>query len=134
MPTTKVLKLILNNSIYIGTTGVVLITGIVVVFCLRRKPKMKLYRKLKQWVANRVATTELIGYVEGKVVQGELKRIEAKLAARIDALELYVEDVTDKYMKKGLLRARDAERKEAELTVEPLNGFETIRQKYGGKE
>ena len=93
---------------------------------------MKLYRKMEQWVANRRATTELIGYVEGKVVQGELKRIEAKLTARIDALELYVEDVTDKYMKKGLLRARDAQRKEAELIVEPLNGFETIRQKYGG--
>ena len=37
MHMTGVLKLIPNNFIYIGTTGVVLITGIVVVFCLRGK-------------------------------------------------------------------------------------------------
>ena len=88
----------------------------------------------KQLQADRAATKDLIGYVEGKVVQGELKRIEAKLSARIDALELYVEDVTDKYMKKGLLRARDAQRKEEELIVEPMTGFDAIRQKYGGRE
>ena len=92
------------------------------------------FAKWKQWLANRGATIEFKGQVEGALVQNELRRIETKLAARMDALEGYVDDVMEKYLRKITARENRAKQKEAELIVEPINGFEMIRQKYGGIE
>ena len=94
----------------------------------------RLLGKLRQWLADRGATIEFRGQVEGILVQNELKRIEAKLTARIDVLEHYVDDVIERYLRKITARENRAKQKEAELIVEPINGFETIRQKYGGRE
>jgi len=93
-----------------------------------------LYGKWKQWRANRDATTAFRGYVEAELVQHDLARLNTKLTGRIDALETYVEDVVEKYMKKMNTREARAKQKEEGLILEPLNGFETIRQKYGGRE
>ena len=87
-----------------------------------------------QWLANRKAHVELNGFVEASLVQHDLARINTALSARIDALETYVNMVTEKYMKQMATREARAHKKEVELVVEPLNGFETIRQKYGGRE
>ena len=89
---------------------------------------------LGQWLANRRVTVEFKGQVEGALVQNELRRIETKLTGRMDALEDYVEDVMEKYLRKITARENRAKQKEEALIVEPLNGFETIRQKYGGRE
>ena len=87
-----------------------------------------------QWLANRKAKVELNGYVEATLIQNDLARINTSLTARIDALETYVNMVTEKYMKQMATREARALKKEAELIVEPITGFETIRQKYGGRE
>ena len=92
------------------------------------------FAKWKQWLANRSVTIEFKGQVEGALVQNELRRIETKLAARMDALEGYVDDVMEKYLRKITARENRAKQKEEELIVEPINGFEMIRQKYGGRE
>ena len=94
----------------------------------------KLLGILRQWFANRGATIEYRGYVEAELIQHDLARLNTKLTGRIDALETYVEDVVEKYLKKMNTREARAKQKDAELIVEPMNGFETIRQKYGGKE
>ena len=88
----------------------------------------------KQWLANRSVTIEFKGQVEGALVQNELRRIETKLTARMDALEGYVDDVMEKYLRKITARENRAKQKEEELIVEPITAFETIRQKYGGRE
>ena len=93
-----------------------------------------MFKKTRQWIANRGATIEFKGQVEGALVQNELKRIETKLTARMDALEGYVDDVMEKYLRKITARENRAKQKEENLIVEPINGFETIRQKYGGRE
>ena len=87
---------------------------------------------LKQWFANRGATIEIRGYVEGALVQSELKRIETKLSGRMDALEQYVEDVMEKYLRKISAREQRAAQKELVLDQPVMNEYETIRQKYGG--
>ena len=89
---------------------------------------------LRQWIANRGATIEYKGYIEAELVQHDLARLNTKLTGRIDALETYVEDVVEKYLKKMNTREARAKEKEAGLIVEPISGFETIRQKYGGRE
>jgi len=93
-----------------------------------------LFGILRQWLANRGATIEYRGYIEAELVQHDLARLNTKLTGRIDALETYVEDVVEKYLKKMNTREARAKQKDAELIVEPLTGFETIRQKYGGRE
>ena len=94
---------------------------------------MKIFNNIGQWLANRGATIEFKGQVEGALVQNELRRIETKLVARMDALEGYVDDVMEKYLRKITARENRAKQKDEPLIVEPLNGFETIRQKYGGQ-
>jgi len=93
-----------------------------------------LYGKWKQWRANRDATTEFRGYVEAELVQHDLARLNTKLTGRIDALETYVEDVVEKYMKRMNTREARAKLRDEGPTVVPMTGFETIRQKYGGRE
>ena len=95
---------------------------------------MGLYSKWRQWFANRSVTIEFKGQVEGALVQNELRRIETKLTARMDALEGYVDDVMEKYLRKITARENRAKQKEEELIVEPINGFDMIRQKIGGRE
>ena len=73
-------------------------------------------------------------YVEGMRSLARLRAVERSLSSRIDALELYVDDVTEKYLKKGQSKARYAKEKEEELIVEPINGFDMIRQRMGGRE
>jgi len=89
---------------------------------------------LRQWLANRGATIEYRGYIEAELIQHDLARLNTKLTGRIDALETYVEDVVEKYLKKLNTREARAKQKDAELIVEPITEFETIRQKYGGRE
>ena len=93
-----------------------------------------LFNKWKQWLANRGATIEFKGQVEGILVQNELRRIESKLTARMDALEGYVDDVMEKYLRKITARENRAKQKEEMPLVEKPTEFETIRQKYGGHE
>ena len=95
---------------------------------------MKIFSNWKQWIANRSATIEYRGYIEAELIQHDLARLNTKLTGRIDALETYVEDVVEKYLKKMNTREARAREKEAELIVEPVTQFETIRQKYGGRE
>ncbi|MCK4529360.1 hypothetical protein KAW18_18505 [candidate division WOR-3 bacterium] len=95
---------------------------------------MKIFNNWKQWIANRGATIEYKGYIEAVLVQHDLARLNTKLTGRIDALETYVEDVVEKYLKKMNTREARAKEKEMPVIVEPLSTFETIRQKYGGKE
>ena len=90
--------------------------------------------KWRQWLANRSATIEFKGQVEGALVQNELRRIETKLTGRMDALEDYVNDVMEKYLRKITARENRAKQKEEPMIVEPITGFDMIRQKYGGKE
>ena len=90
--------------------------------------------KWAQWLANRKAHVEYSGYIEANLIQHDLARINTALSARIDALETYVNMVTEKYMKQMATRETRARKKEEELIIEPTNGFEIIRQKYGGKE
>jgi hypothetical protein len=52
----------------------------------------------------------------------------------MDALEDYVEDVMEKYLRKITARENRAKQKEEAIIVEPATGFEIIRQKYGGRE
>ena len=85
-------------------------------------------------MANRKAKVELTGYVEATLIQNDLARINTSLTARIDALETYVNMVTEKYMKQMATREARAAKKEAELVVEPTNLYGVIRQKYGGRE
>jgi hypothetical protein len=89
---------------------------------------------MKQWLANRGATIEFKGQVEGSLVQNELRRIETKLTGRMDALEDYVEDVMEKYLRKITARENRAKQKEETVPVQSATGFEMIRQKYGGRE
>ena len=93
-----------------------------------------MFKKIRQWIANRSVTIEFKGQVEGALVQNELRRIETKLTGRMDALEDYVEDVMEKYLRKITARENRAKQKEETLIVEPATGFESIRQKYGGRE
>ena len=93
-----------------------------------------MFKKIGQWLANRSVTIELKGQVEGALVQNELRRIETKLTGRMDALEAYVEDVMEKYLRKVTARENRAKTKEEPMIIEPTNGFEIIRQKYGGRE
>ena len=95
---------------------------------------MNPFGKVRQWFANRGATIEYKGYIEAELIQHDLARLNTKLTGRIDALETYVEDVVEKYLKKMNTREARAREKEAELIVEPVTQFETIRQKYGGRE
>ena len=95
---------------------------------------MRIFSSWRQWIANRGATIEYRGYIEAELVQHDLARLNTKLTGRIDALETYVEDVVEKYLKKMNTREARAREKEAELIVEPVTQFETIRQKYGGRE
>ena len=90
--------------------------------------------KMRQWFANRGATIEYRGYIEAELIQHDLARLNTKLTGRIDALETYVEDVVEKYLKKMNTREARARQKDEELIVEPVSGFEIIRQKYGGRE
>jgi len=94
----------------------------------------ELYNKWKQWRANRTATIEYKGYIEAELIQHDLARLNTKLTGRIDALETYVEEVVEKYMKRMNTREARAKQKEEALIVEPSNMFDTIRQKYGGRE
>ena len=94
----------------------------------------KLFSNWKQWIANRGATIDFKGQVEGALVQNELRRIETKLTGRMDALEDYVEDVMEKYLRKITARENRAKQKEEAIIVEPATGFELIRHKYGGRE
>lgn len=90
---------------------------------------------LRQWLANERATKEYRGYIDAELIQHDLARLNTKLTGRIDALETYVEDVVEKYMKKMNTREARARQKEEELIVEPMAGataFDIIRQKYGG--
>ena len=89
---------------------------------------------LKQWLANRSVTIEFKGQVEGILVQNELRRIESKLTARMDALEGYVDDVMEKYLRKITARENRAKQKEEMPVITPTTGFDVIRQKYGGNE
>ena len=91
-------------------------------------------KKIRQWMTNIVATKEYSGYIEAALVQHDLARLNTKLTGRIDALETYVEDVVEKYLKKMNTREARAKQKEEELIVEPINGFDMIRQKIGGRE
>ena len=91
-------------------------------------------RKWAQWLANRKAHVEYTGYIEANLIQHDLARVNTALTARIDALETYVNMVTEKYMKQMATREARANKKEAELMVEPMNEFQTIREKYGGRE
>ena len=93
---------------------------------------MNLYKKIRQWCADRSVTIEIKGQVEGAVVASELKRIETKLTGRIDAIEQYVDDVMEKYLRKISAREQRAAQKEPEKLVEPSTAFEAIRGKYGG--
>lgn len=95
---------------------------------------MKMFSNLRQWIANRSVTIEYKGYIEAELIQHDLARLNTKLTGRIDALETYVNDVVEKYLKKLNTRETRAREKEGELIIEPINGFETIRQKYGGRE
>ena len=90
--------------------------------------------KWAQWLANRKAHVEYTGYIEANLIQHDLARVNTALTARIDALETYVNMVTEKYMKQMATREARANKKEQELIVEPITGFEMIRQKYGGHE
>ena len=91
-------------------------------------------RKMRQWLANRSMTIEFKGQVEGALVQNELRRIETKLVARMDALEGYVDDVMEKYLRKITARENRAKQKDEMPPVESSTGFDIIRQKYGGRE
>ena len=91
-------------------------------------------KKIRQWMTNIVATKEYSGYIEAALVQHDLARLNTKLTGRIDALETYVEEVMEKYMKRMNMRDARAKQKEEELIVEPINGFDMIRQKIGGRE
>ena len=93
-----------------------------------------LFKFWKQGIANKAATNEYSGYIEAALVQHDLARLNTKLTGRIDALETYVEDVVEKYLKKMNTREARAKQKEEELIVEPINGFDMIRQKIGGRE
>ena len=93
---------------------------------------MKIFNNIRQWLANRSVTIEFKGQVEGILVQNELRRIESKLTARMDALEGYVDDVMEKYLRKITARENRAKQKEEGLIVEPVTEFQTIREKYGG--
>ena len=73
-------------------------------------------------------------YVEGMRSLARLRAVERSLSSRIDALELYVDDVTEKYLKKGQSKARYAKEKEEPMLVESETVFDTIRGKYGGRE
>ena len=95
---------------------------------------MKIFSNWRQWFANRGATIEYKGYIEAELIQHDLARLNTKLTGRIDALETYVEDVVEKYLKKMNTREARAKQKEEELIVEPINGFDMIRQKFGGRE
>ena len=89
---------------------------------------------LKQWLANRSMTIEFRGQVEGALVQNELRRIETKVTARMDALESYVDDVLEKYLRKITARENRAKQKEEMPAMITPTEFATIRQKYGGRE
>ena len=91
-------------------------------------------RKMRQWLANRSMTIEIKGQVEGVLVQNELRRIETKLTARIDALESYIDDVIEKYLRKITARENRAKPKEEMPAMIAPTEFATIRQKYGGHE
>ena len=93
---------------------------------------MKIFNKMRQWSANRSETIEYKGYIEAELIQHDLARLNTKLTGRIDALETYVEDVVEKYLKKMNTREARAKMKDQELIVEPLTEFQTIREKYGG--
>ena len=95
---------------------------------------MGLFKKIWQWYADRGATVEYKGYIEAELIQHDLARLNTKLTGRIDALETYVEDVVEKYLKKMNTREARAREKEGPTIVEPITGFEIIRQKYGGRE
>ena len=90
--------------------------------------------KMRQWLANRSMTIEFKGQVEGALVQNELRRIETKLTARMDALEGYVDDVMEKYLRKITARENRAKQKEEMPAIAIPTEFGTIRQKYGGRE
>ena len=95
---------------------------------------MKIFNNIRQWLANRSVTIEFKGQVEGILVQNELRRIESKLTARMDALEGYVDDVMEKYLRKITARENRAKQKEEMPVITPTTGFDVIRQKYGGNE
>jgi len=95
---------------------------------------MKIFKYIRQWLANRSVTIEFKGQVEGILVQNELRRIESKLTARMDALEGYVDDVMEKYLRKITARENRAKQRDMPEIAEPTTGFEIIRQKYGGHE
>ena len=88
----------------------------------------------KQSQTNKIAKEEYNGMIDMITVKHGLARIDTKLTARMDALEMYVGDVMEKHLKKTDMRERRAREKEEPMIVEPMNGFETIRQKYGGRE
>ena len=92
------------------------------------------YDMIKQWLANRGATIEFKGQVEGTLVQNELRRIETKLTGRMDALEAYVEDVMEKYLRKITARENRAKQAEKEETVDAFNIYDVIRKRMGGHE
>jgi hypothetical protein len=93
-----------------------------------------MFRQLKQWLANRSVTIEFKGQVEGILVQNELRRIESKLTARMDALEGYVDDVMEKYLRKITARENRAKQAEKEVAVDAFNIYDVIRNKQGGHE
>ena len=134
MHTTEVLKSIPNYStLTIGLTGVVLITGTSV----KGGKKKEMNEKAKKEKSSVWHTVKL--FIEQRLDSdmrsfAQLRATERTLNARIDALELYVDDVTEKYLKKAESKPRYAREKEPELLVAPMDGFETIRQKYGGRE
>ena len=93
-----------------------------------------MFKKMRQWLADRSVTIEFKGQVEGALVQNELRRIETKLVARMDALEGYVDDVMEKYLRKITARENRAKDKEKQETADAFNIYDVIREKKGGRE
>jgi len=93
---------------------------------------MGLFKNIGQWLANRSVTIEYKGRLEADLVQHDLARLNTKLTARIDALEMYVSDVMEKFLKREKTREARAQMKEPPMVVEPMTAFDSIRGKYGG--
>jgi len=69
---------------------------------------------IMQWKVNYAAKVEFTAYIEAGRVMNELKRMDTKLTARIDALEQSQDEVLEKYLRKITARETREKKKEVE--------------------
>lgn len=90
----------------------------------------KLVACIMQWKANYSASVEITAYIEAGRVMNELKRMDTKLTARIDALEQSQDDVLEKYLRKITAREiRGKQKDSAEAQVIEIDPYKELRER-----